>query len=506
MRPPRGPSVIVLATGILSLAVIAPGVVPVAAPFVAAGTFLSLVLTLAALTSRWSLPGALPLAVIAFAASCGLLAASGRVPLPLIAPAAIAVVLALPLARSGRSDLALLGPAAAVLVLHRHLTVASGLAPDHLALASLLGGLALIAARGAGPRAEGALWAGSVVLLAAVGLAYVAGSPYGSDAVVAVHRAAEHLLAGRDPYQALDVREALARFGAPASLTTELVDGTPVWSLNYPPLAFLVPAPLIAVGLPDVRVLYLAELCAIAVLALARSAPALRPYVAAVLLGNVALAGQFVQAGVDPLWALLVLVAFLFPERRAVSALALGLAVATRQPAWVIAPFYVAAAWRRWGSGEAARRAVLAALAAGLPQVPFAVHDAAAWAGGVLMPVLWELEPHGAGLIALALSGLVPEPPRPLLLAAALVALAVAGLAVLRAVPRTGWRIAAVAPTAALWLSWRSLLSYFAFAGLFALVLGSDDRGAGGVSSPHERRSGAAGDPGVSGGQGPGAR
>ena len=85
-----------------------------------------------------------------------------------------------------------------------------------------------------------------------------------------------------------------------------------------------------------------------------------------------------------PLWALLLSIGILFIERRVLSAAAVGLAAADRQPAWFFVPFYLLIVWKRDGRQEALRRGAIAAAAFAVPNLPFVVADPAAyWKGAV---------------------------------------------------------------------------------------------------------------------------
>lgn len=299
----------------------------------------------------------------------------------------------------------------------------------------------------------------------AAGAAIITGTRYHSDAVVAAHGAAELLLAGRDPYRDLDLVEQLARFGLPAEFATPLEDGTRWRALQYPALTFVVPAPFIALGLGDVRWLYLAEVLALFMVVMRSVEPARRPLAIACCVGNLAILDQYVNAGVDPLWALLVVGAWLLRRRRA-SGLLLGLAIATRQPAWLIAPFLMAWAWRSYGMREALLRSALAAAVALAVHLPFLLSAPAATIGGVLAPALLPLEPWGVGPAKLLADTIGPVAPRGAFVGAA----AVAYLGALGLYATRRARGALVLPLAPLWLAWRALQSYFAFLPLLAIL------------------------------------
>ena len=412
--------------------------------------------------------------------------------LPLASAAYVACVLWAVLARS-RHDAAAwrvrLGPIALALALlaslvDRHLVVASrGVAPDDIAAVATSIGLLVAAVRA--PRLTGhpvALGA-ALAAYALIGVALVAGAPYQTDAVANVHRAAELLLSGADPYRSVDTYESLDRFGLDRTLATHLEDGTPLRTFNYPALAVLLPAPFVAMGLADVRALYLAEVLVAGLAASTAVALAWRPLVLAAMIGNVVIARQHVLAGVDPTWAILLGAALLALERarhrlatRALwlSALLLGLACASRQPAWFAVPFAIAAVAQYRGTSDALRYAALAAAAFVLPALPFLAVAPMAHITGVLAPILLPLEPYGVGLARLGADGVLPLLGRGTYAVLALAALVAAVALSLRRRPAAaGLAALALIP---LYLAWRALQSYFTFVGPFAALAVAQER------------------------------
>lgn len=369
-----------------------------------------------------------------------------------------------PTSRAYRVGLVALAAATAIAVLDRRELVASSvIAPDEVLAAITIAAALAVAIRS--PRAPSAralvygLVIGTYVLAGAI---LVHAKPYHSDAVVATHGAAELLLAGRHPYADFEMAAQLQRFGLTPDWATDLEDGSELGTFNYPALAVLAPVPALALGITDIRILYLAlVVVVIALVALSATEP-WRAFAIAVAVGNVAVMRQFVAAGVDPTWALLVLIAWLARER-AWSAVVLGLALAARQTAWPIAPFLIAWAWHRYGRDEAVRRAAIALGIAVLVHLPFLVTEPAAVIGGVTDVLLRPLVPAGVGPSLLLGSAI----PREVYLAAAAAALVLVAVFWWRA--SRGRSIPAVA-LAPLYLASRALQSYFALLPLFLLV------------------------------------
>jgi hypothetical protein len=443
-----------------------------------------------------------PLTVAAFALWTPALTLFGAEPIAREVPVAVAIATVLGLLfltvmllargeaddneRIRRIGLGLLAVACVARISDRHAVVATvgGIAPDDLWSLVVVAVLPIVAVVKLRRPVRDALATG--VALGAyvlVGLALILGKSYHVDSVVVVHRAAELVLAGQNPYTALDIPEALRQFGLDPALATHLEDGTELRSFNYPALSFLVPAPFLQLGLRDIRYLYLAEIVLLVLLLIRQVRVPWRPLVAAAVVGNAIIARQNVLAGVDPLWAVLTACAFLFIARRTASAVLLGLACAARQPAWFFVPFYVVAVWKRHGRGAALRALGITAVAGLLPNLPFLVAAPAAFVRDVLAPMIAPLEPYGVGLVRFGVDGVLPLLPR-----GAYGALSALAMVALLVVLWRWWRRlpngAVAFPAAVLWFGWRSLQNYFSFSAVFALIgdeglLAGDDQATG---------------------------
>jgi hypothetical protein len=371
----------------------------------------------------------------------------------------------------------------------RHLAVgSSGLAPDDVFAILAAFALPLLAYLRWRPTVRD-LIATLLVLttFALVGLACIIAVPYHADAVAALHRAAELFLNGQDPYAVFDLPEALARFHMDPQLATHLDDGSVVHTYNYPALSFLVVAPFVALGLGDVRWVFLAEVLILGLVATSQLRLAWRPMALATIVGNAIVLRQQILAGIDPTWALLTVASWLAVRRAWLSSILLGLAFAARQTAWFVAPFYVAVVWQRWGWREAVRRAVIAGAVTLLVNLPFLLIAPQRFIEGVSAPILGPLEPDGVGLVRFGLAGIGPFLSRGTYGALALVVFA----ALLFVFAR--WRRAVrsaplVWPFVPLYFAWRSLQNYFVLATLFVLV--ADDELAPEVPPPVTSASG----------------
>jgi uncharacterized membrane protein len=293
------------------------------------------------------------------------------------------------------------------------------------------------------------------------------------DAVTVPHVAAQQLLAGQNPYETFDLPAALAQFGINPDLVTHFEDGSLVRSLSYPALNFLLVTPFIALGGTDIRWIYLAEIVVLVLILLRKVHLPWRPLVSAGVVGNTVIVRQNILAGVDPTWWVFLTIGWIFVESRWLSPIAVGLAVASRQPAWFGAPFYLVGIWRRNGRAEAFRRAVIVAVAALVPNLPFMIDNPGAFFGGISAPMLAALPADGVGFVRFGLLGALP-----LLSRTVYGVLAAVSLAALLVVLWRSWRRvpigALIFPFIPLYLGWRSLQNYFAPIPLLAIA-GDDE-------------------------------
>lgn len=349
-----------------------------------------------------------------------------------------------------------------------------------------------------------AAWA-LICLMAWVSVAWVSGvprqrgfdwTPYHNDAIALNECAAQRVLAGQTPYSTVDLfdcygdrvlgpdRTTPLRRGAFAEVAVypsddELdaiwalrADGRGenvefVWRPSYPALSFLAIAPWVALGW-DTNVLYLLCLGAASALVVYRTAPRLRPWMVTGLLGATSIVAFTVGGSADLLYALPLVAAWLWRERRW-SGVAYGLAASTKQIAWFFAPFLLIAWAAQHGWREAFRRSALGAITFALVNAPLALPDPDAWLAGIVTPALEPMFARGAGLVFLGINGVGPLLPNAAYLALELVAYAVA-LAVAWRERRHSPELGVVLAAVPLFFAHRSLFSYFFLLPLFALA------------------------------------
>jgi uncharacterized membrane protein len=242
---------------------------------------------------------------------------------------------------------------------------------------------------------------------------------YGTDELAFGQYAAELVRSGANPYTH-SMQPAFERFLVPAIYHTYLLDGSPLTRFSYPALGFLLDVPALVLGV-RMQAAVFTDLVfwAVAFVLLWRLLPRRLAWVAGLLMSFTTYA-NFVAGGVnDALFMPFVFLALWrwdrFGDRaepgfaRWLGPVALGFAMAVKQTPWFLLPFLlvgVAHEARARGAGMLRQPLRYAGLAAGTfaaVNAPFLLAGPAAWARGVLTPLLSDTVPSGQGLINLAL-------------------------------------------------------------------------------------------------------
>jgi hypothetical protein len=346
---------------------------------------------------------------------------------------------------------------------------------------------------------------GFVCVMALVGFGWLVGmprqhsldwTPYHNDAIALNECAARLVLQGRDPYTDLDVFACYERLGIGPDRTTPLRRGAfanvaiyPsddqmdqvwaerasgigtndefVWRPSYPAVSFLALLPAAAFGW-DTNYLYVACLLVAMGLIVVKAPRTLRPFFLTGLLGAASLAAFTVGGSSDLLYALPLVVAWMYRDRKW-AAIPLGIALATKQIAWFFAPFWFIAVITERGWRAAARDLAIAGAIFAVTNLPFIVHDPQAWIVGIVTPLVEPMFARGAGLIFLFTNGGLPI--LPTIVYSGLEAIAgIICLVVAWRTRRSSPELGAVLAIVPLFFAWRSLFSYFFLLPLFAFA------------------------------------
>lgn len=290
-------------------------------------------------------------------------------------------------------------------------------------LLGLLGAVATWCVRDPDARAwqYAGLGAGLATVAAIGGSGIASRVTYTTDSAAFNDVATRLLLHGHDPYAT--TLHAAALLPVPASsYWTYLVGGGHVARVSYPAGAFLLQAPLAALGVHHLTTdwLDLAAWLVTAVL-LFRFLPEGVRWLAPLLALASSYALDFANGGTDALFLPFLVVAvwrwdrFVTPRGSRVAAwlspVALGVACSIKQSPWFCVPFLLVAvaAQARGGGGRAlptaARYGALVLAAFAVVNLPFIVWGPAAWWRGTTLPLTSPLVPDGQGLVTLALHG-----------------------------------------------------------------------------------------------------
>ncbi len=311
---------------------------------------------------------------------------------------------------------------------------------------------------------------------------------YSNDGTSLDANAAHLLLEGKNPYTSSNILDVARSFGIQPSWTTPLREGQFAGKLDYPSgidfrstfdtalkagvapefeskvsypaLSFLTLVPLTFLKMNNIIPFYLIIYLILVWVGWKVTRKELRPWIVLLALANVPMLSAVMAGSLDILYILLVVLAWLFRDKRWLSVLFLGLAIASKQIAWFFVPFYLLLIWRNQGLREAIVRLILAGALALAINLPFIIWNPGAWLSGVLAPMSDPMFPLGIGLINLSSYHLLPYLPNWVytLLEGAVMATMLA----------IYWRLCKVCPEIALLLAvlplffaWRSLPSYF---------------------------------------------
>lgn len=311
---------------------------------------------------------------------------------------------------------------------------------------------------------------------------------FSNDGTTLDTNAAILLLHGRNPYTDSNFTDILRRFTIQPNWTTPLREGQFANRLDYPSMAelqsvldtslkaqnvqefeakvsypalsFLTLVPFVIFGNYNVLPFYLLCYALLIFIAWRVVRSELRPWVLLLAVANVPMLSSVVGGNLDIFYVLLLVVAWLLRDRRWVSAIFFGLALATKQIAWFFIPFYMLMVWRNYSFKEMLCRITVAGLLGLAINLPFIMWNPHAWLAGVMAPVADPMFPMGVGLIDLSVTHLIPYLP-------SWAYTALEAGAMLCSVAWY-WRICRKHPEAAMLLAvlpiffaWRSLSSYF---------------------------------------------
>ncbi len=259
-----------------------------------------------------------------------------------------------------------------------------------------------------------------------------------NDGTALNQQATENLLAGKNPYANSNVVETFLKYNGSYDRLTPLRLGQftnvfpyptdeqlkQVWDkaiqdtskvppeleshVCYPAGSFLLTAPLLAAGLKDIRVIYFLIAIAGVIYAIwliphKRRIIFVGLIVISLEIWNILAVGE---SGTI-IFPFLLLAWVLIGRNNWLSAIFMGIAVATRQTAWFFLPFYLISLWQTTGvkaSGMAI--GIIAGIFIAFNGY-FIIQDPRLWVESVTSPMTQQMFPLGVGVVSIVSSGLV---------------------------------------------------------------------------------------------------
>jgi hypothetical protein len=321
-----------------------------------------------------------------------------------------------------------------------------------------------------------------------------------NDATALTHQAIDNFLTGRNPYSHPNIVKAIAKYDGSYDKVTPLRIGRfaetfpypepdeldLIWEIareqpdhpppeleskfNYPAGSFLLPALLSMVGIADLRIMYLIFI----VLAAAYVTFQIPGRWRLVFIGGVLASLEIINGAVcgdtgSLVFSLILIAWVMLPRRLWVSAVFMGVAIATKQTAWFYFPFfliYVSKQNRLWKVFTVVGIVAIIFLAMNLP---FFAGDPKLMIRSILAPMLDPMFPVGVGVVTIVTGGLADirsSVPFTILELGVMAAAIVWYFKNCRRYPHTG-PILAILP---LFFAWRSLWPYFFYADIIVLA------------------------------------
>ncbi len=321
-----------------------------------------------------------------------------------------------------------------------------------------------------------------------------------NDSTVLIQQASENLLEGKNPYAHANIVEGLQAYNGIWDRLTPVRTGRfaesfpypsteelqAVWNealedpaepppeiiskVSYPAGSFLLPAPFIAAGIKDIRIIF-GIFAAGAVIYGLFMIPGKRKII---FTGGVLISLELwnsVFAGETSMLLFpFLLIAWLACDRRPwLSAICMGIAVATKQTAWFILPFYLVMFLHTQGlkktlGGLGVTAGIFIAM-----NLPFIIAGGELWLQSVASPMSDPLFPLGVGIITLVTGGIIDvQSSLPFTIAEFTVMLG--GLAWYYRYGKKHPHAGLILSVLPLFFAWRSLWNYFYYVGLIAFA------------------------------------
>lgn len=322
-----------------------------------------------------------------------------------------------------------------------------------------------------------------------------------NDSTALIHQASDNFIDGENPYQTANIVTATLKFGGLYDKVTPLREGRfkdvfpypadeqlkALWDdsvknpgsppvelesrLCYPAGSFLLPAPFLKMGISDLRKVFPILILPALGYVIWRIRRDMRILFVGALLISLELWNSIASGETGSLVFPLLLMSWVLLRRNLwLSALFMGLAVATKQISWFFIPFYFILLLQT----VAFRRMLyVVAIVAGVffaTNAAFIVADPKLWLTSVMAPMIEPMFPIGIGIVTLVTGGIL-DIRSPLIFTALELSVAVVAIVwyfrYCRRYPHVGL-ILAMLP---MFFAWRSLWPYFYYTGIILLAV-----------------------------------
>ena len=312
-----------------------------------------------------------------------------------------------------------------------------------------------------------------------------------NDGTALQQQATENLLNGKNPYAHANIITALVKYNGSFDRVTplragQLSDVFPyptedqlkmIWDkaitnpspappeiesrVCYPAGFFLLPAPFLAAGITDIRIVYILFILAGLFYAVWQIPGGKRWLFIAFSVVSLELWNSLADGETGSLIFPLLLVAWVsLGKNRWLSAIAMGLAVATKQTAWFFLPFYLILLWRKSNIKSLAFTIGVVGAIFVITNAYYIAIDPKLWFTSILSPMVDPMFPFGVGIVVMVTIGALnihSALPFTVLEALVFIIGAVWYIRKSKRYPYAG-PILSVLP---LFFAWRSLWSYF---------------------------------------------
>jgi uncharacterized membrane protein len=332
-------------------------------------------------------------------------------------------------------------------------------------------------------------------------LAYISHDLSSSDAVALLDQAVTNVRDGKNPYANANVVTAVVDIQSPFDKTTPLHTGSfssyfpypptaainELWAkavqtpesippeleskLGYPAGFFLIPALFSFLGINNIRVVSLLLVLTGMGITIALTPSRMRIWLAGACLGSLVIWNGIASGMTGSLYFPFLLLAWvLWKKNMWLSALCMGIAVATKQVAWFFLPFYLILVLRHLSWKKALLVAGVGGGVFAAFNLPFIVASPSLWLDSVTSMMKDALFPSGWGFITLVLQGWV-HIESPLLFTVLEITVFLASVAWYWRYARAYPCLGVILPILPLFFAWRSLWPYFFYVDIIVLAV-----------------------------------